>query len=51
MFKKEITYGHKVLSKVAINGNTTTHTIVNAETGEEQEILIITNTPNGQLTM
>lgn len=24
---------------------------INAETGEEQEILIITNTPNGQLTM
>lgn len=24
---------------------------INAETGEEQEILVITNTPNGQLTM
>ncbi len=24
---------------------------INAETGEEQEILIITNTPNGQLAM
>jgi len=35
MFKKEITYGNKVLSQVAINGNTTIHAVKNAETGEE----------------
>ena len=35
MFKKEITYGNKVLSEVAINGNTTTHAVKNAETDEE----------------
>ena len=35
MFKKEITYGSKVLSKVAINNNTTIHAVTNAETGEE----------------
>ena len=35
MFKKEITYGNKVLSEVAINGNSTIHAVKNAETGEE----------------
>lgn len=35
IFKKEITYGSKVLSKVAINGNTTVHAVKNAETGDE----------------
>lgn len=35
MFKKEIAYGHKVLSEVAIAGNTTTHAVKNADTGEE----------------
>lgn len=35
MFKKEITYGNKVLSEVAINGNTTIHAVKNAQTGEE----------------
>lgn len=39
MFKKEITYGHKVLSEVAINGNTTIHAVKNAETGEELFIM------------
>ena len=35
MFKKEIKYGHNVLSQVAINGNTTLHAVKNADTGEE----------------
>lgn len=35
MFKKEITYGNKVLSEVAINGNTTIHAVKNAQSGEE----------------
>ena len=35
MYKKEITYGHTVLSQVAINGNTTIHAVKNAETGDE----------------
>ena len=35
MFKKEIKYGSKVLSQVAISGDTTTHVLKNAETGEE----------------
>ena len=35
MFKKEITYGAKVLSEVAINDNTTIHAVKNAETGDE----------------
>lgn len=35
MFKKEITYGNKVLSQVAIDGNKTIHAVKNAETGEE----------------
>ncbi len=35
VFKKEITYGSKVLSKLNINGNITTHVLENAETGEE----------------
>ena len=35
MFKKEITYGSKVLSQVSINENTTVHALKNAETGEE----------------
>ena len=35
LFKKEITHGSKVLSLVAINNNTTTHVLKNAETGEE----------------
>lgn len=39
MFKKEIAYGHKVLSEVAINGNNTVHAVKNAETGEELFIM------------
>ena len=39
MFKKEITYGNKVLSEVAVNGNTTTHAVKNAETGEELYVM------------
>lgn len=35
MYKKEISYGHKVLSEVAVNGNTTIHAVKNAQTGEE----------------
>ena len=35
MFKKEITYGNKVLSEVAIDGNKTIHAVKNAQTGEE----------------
>ena len=35
MFKKEITYGNKVLSQISINGNNTIHAVKNAETGEE----------------
>ena len=35
MFKKDITYGAKVLSQVAISGNNTIHAVKNAETGEE----------------
>ena len=35
MFKKEIAYGHNVLSQVAINSNNTVHAVKNAETGEE----------------
>ena len=39
MFKKEIAYGHKVLSEVAINENNTVHAVKNAETGEELFIM------------
>jgi medium-chain acyl-[acyl-carrier-protein] hydrolase len=39
MFKKEIAYGHKVISEVAINGNNTIHAVKNAETGEELFIM------------
>ena len=35
MFKKEISYGSKVLSQVSVNNNTTTHAVKNAETDEE----------------
>lgn len=35
VFKKEVTYGCKVLSQVQISGNTTTHVLKNAETGED----------------
>jgi len=35
VFKKEITYGAKVLSQILINENITTHVLKNAETGEE----------------
>lgn len=35
VFKKEITYGSKVLSQVSINDKNTIHALKNAETGEE----------------
>ncbi len=35
LFKKEITYGSKVLSCVHVDGNVTTHVLKNAQTGEE----------------
>ena len=35
VFKKEITYGSKVLSQVSIDGKNTIHSVKNAETGEE----------------
>jgi len=35
MFKKEIKYGSKVLSQVAINDDVSTHVLKNAETGED----------------
>ena len=35
MFKKEITYGSKVLSQLSVNNNTTVHALKNAETGDE----------------
>ena len=35
LFKKEITYGSKVLSQVSIDGKNTIHAVKNAETGEE----------------
>lgn len=35
MFKKEIVYGSSVLSQLSINGDTTTHVLKNAQTGEE----------------
>ncbi len=35
MFKKEIKYGSKVLSQVAITDDITTHVLKNAETGED----------------
>ena len=35
VFKKEITYGSKVLSLAYVNNNTTTHILKNAETDEE----------------
>ena len=35
VFKKEITFGSTVLSKLKINDNTTTHVLMNAQTGEE----------------
>jgi len=35
VFKKEITYGSKVLSQVSVDGQNTIHAVKNAETGEE----------------
>lgn len=35
VFKKEIQYGHKILSQVEIQGNKTIHVLKNSDTGEE----------------
>lgn len=35
IYKKEVQYGNKILSKAKIEGNTTTHMIINSSTGED----------------